>query len=145
MTVTGEWPRPPGAVDDFLTLCTRCEECILACPAGAIGHLNNGTPALNPNAVACILCPDTPCITACPDGALMPVEPELIFFGLARIQPDRCFVFKGPECGACVPACPVKALRLELTRPVIDAETCNGCGLCREACPVHGSAIVIDL
>lgn len=145
MTITGQWPRPPGAIEDFLTACTRCDDCIVACPPGAIGRLNDGTPAMDPNLVACTLCPDTPCITACTEGALLPVEPELIFFGLARIQEDKCFVFRGPECGACKWACPIGALTLELTRPVIDSDVCNGCGLCREACPVHDKAIVVDM
>ncbi len=32
--------RPPGAVDEvtFLSGCTRCNECISACPVGAIVH-----------------------------------------------------------------------------------------------------------
>ena len=143
--VSGDWPRPPGAVPDFERLCTKCDECVIACPHGAIGKLDDGTPAMDPEAAPCHLCEDLPCVTACLDGALELIEPELIFFGLARIDQDRCFVFKGPECGACKPACPTGAIRLELTRPVIDLEACNGCGLCRAACPVHGGAISIDV
>jgi ferredoxin-type protein NapG len=142
---SGEWPRPPGAVEDFLEKCTRCEDCVMACPHGSIGLLRDGTPALNPNRIACHLCEDLPCVTSCVDGALEMVGRELIFFGLARIQTDKCFVFKGPECGACKPACPVGALTLDLTKPVIDLDVCNGCGLCREACPVWDKAIVVDL
>lgn len=143
--LSGAWPRPPGAVADFEELCTKCDECIIACPHGSIGTLSDGTPAMDPEAIACHLCADTPCITACLDGALQPILVEDIFFGLARIVEADCFVFRGPECGACAPACPRDALHLELTRPIIDEAQCNGCGLCREACPVHGKAIAIDV
>ena len=46
-------------------------------------------------------------------------------------------------CGACVPACPVRALSLESELPggmgrklvVIEATRCSGCGTCLPACP----------
>jgi ferredoxin len=46
-------------------------------------------------------------------------------------------------CGACVPACPVRALSLESAQPqgrghkavVVDAARCTGCGACLPACP----------
>jgi len=117
---------------------------VSACPHRAIGKLADGTVALDPNAVPCHLCSDMPCITACTDGALRPVPLEGVFFGLARVLPDRCMVFQGPECGACKPACPIGALRLVLGRPEVNADSCNGCGLCRDACPVWNKAITID-
>lgn len=145
-SISGEWPRPPGAVEAFATLCDGCDECMLSCPHGAIGKLRDGTPALNPAAVACHLCDDLPCVVSCPTGALLPIEPELIFFGLARIIEEKCFVFMGPECGACAAACPTKAISLPANKPHIELDECNGCGLCKEACPVfYGSAIAIDV
>lgn len=138
------WPPPPGAVAEFRTLCTKCDACVLACPPQVIGVLEDGLPALDPNSGACHLCPDVPCARACPEPALEVVTPELIFFGLARIQQDKCFAFQGPECGACAPACPLGAIKMVRFRPELSDEACNGCGLCREACPVWGKAIVID-
>ncbi len=140
------WPRPPGALEEprFLERCTRCDACFGACPHRAIGRLRDGTPALNPNAAACHLCADLPCIAACDEGALLPTPADGIFLGLAEVLPDRCFVGAGPECGACVPACPVGAVAGgAVAVPTIDPDACVGCGLCREACPVWDKAISI--
>lgn len=139
-------PRPPGAVAerDFRRLCDRCDDCIVACPHGAIGHMADGTPAMNPNEAPCHLCEELHCVTVCTTGALVPLPRETLFFGLATVLPDRCFVFRGPECGACKPACPIGALTMVAGRPTISDDKCNGCGLCRDACPVWNKAIQID-
>ncbi len=38
-------------------------------------------------------------------------------------------------CGACIPTCPVKAVRRAPGAPVIDAERCTSCFDCVEVCP----------
>ena len=38
-------------------------------------------------------------------------------------------------CGACVDQCPVSALSLEETLPVVAADTCITCFCCQEVCP----------
>jgi ferredoxin-type protein NapF len=145
------WQRPPGAGSEarFVTDCTRCGDCITACPHAAIGVLPEGageatgTPAMNTQNRPCHLCEDMPCIAACEPAALVMVAPQEALLGLAEIDEARCFPFMGPECGACVGSCPLKAIRLERTRPIIDANLCAGCGLCVEACPVWDGAINI--
>ncbi len=67
--------RPPGAHPDenqFLSLCTGCDACMAACPVNVImiEDLEKRDPLLFPDESPCIHCPGTPCITACPTGAL---------------------------------------------------------------------------
>jgi ferredoxin-type protein NapF len=143
------WPQPPGAISslDFLHACTRCNDCAAACPHDAIGPLPetespwSKTPAMNTNAAPCHLCDDLPCVEACEPKALVAVPVDAIFFGLAVVDPKKCIVWQGPECGACQPVCPLDAIVLDRGRPVIQSELCNGCGMCRLACPVWDKAI----
>ncbi len=152
------WIRPPFALPelDFLLKCTRCGECESACPHGVVFPLAArlgpdvvGTPALDLASHGCHLCEDFPCVAACEAGALAIPEGEEaggILPRLARISIDTttCLPYMGPECGACVPACPVPgALQLVAEKPVIDAARCPGCALCREACVVEPPAVKV--
>jgi ferredoxin-type protein NapG len=73
------WIRPPYAINelDFLLTCTRCNDCIDACPhevifplAARLGAKVVGTPALDLVNKGCHLCKDWPCVTACEKKAL---------------------------------------------------------------------------
>lgn len=68
--------RPPAAVDDFISLCIKCGQCLQVCPYDSI-KLSSikegngiGTPFLNAYARGCYLCALLPCVLACPSGAL---------------------------------------------------------------------------
>jgi ferredoxin-type protein NapG len=153
------WIRPPFAIDElqFLLACTRCGDCIEACPHDVIFNLSAklgakvaGTPALDLLNKGCHLCEDWPCVSACePRALLLPdVEegeknrtPKL---ASAHIDTATCLPYLGPECGACADSCPVKdALYIESEKPAINHENCAGCGLCREACILEKKAINI--
>lgn len=56
----------------------------------------------------------------------------------AIINNDKC-----TECGACVPVCPVDAIKEETGKIVINTEFCMGCGLCATKCSSH--AITVEL
>ncbi len=143
--------RPPGAVVEisFLTLCTRCGECTSACPHAAIHTYSESagvlasTPVLLLDQRPCHMCEGFPCAAACKEGALIPPEEVTWPLGEVRLVEERCIAFAGPDCGACASLCPpeAEALRLVRGRPVIDPETCVGCGRCIEACPVLPAAI----
>ncbi|MCL1058576.1 4Fe-4S dicluster domain-containing protein [Shewanella gelidimarina] len=73
------WIRPPFAINelDFLLNCSRCGECIDACPQQVIfklplhsGATAMSTPAMDIPNKACELCSGWPCVTACKDKAL---------------------------------------------------------------------------
>lgn len=134
--------RPPGAVAEttFLDLCTRCDDCVKACPPQAIKKSTKkgmeGVPVVLPREEPCVLCNDLPCIDACTTGALVSVEREDVSMGVARIDKKRCFAWDGQNCQFCSAKCPFpgEALYLDDFRPVIREEKCTGCGLCEQAC-----------
>ncbi|MDP6832292.1 MAG: hypothetical protein QF512_15145 [Alphaproteobacteria bacterium] len=153
------WIRPPfaGRELEFLLRCTRCDDCLAACPHNVIFKLPAklgvqvvGTPALDLAKRGCHLCTDWPCVAACEADALVLPEgdetasipvPKL---AVARIDERSCLPFAGPECGACAHACPVPgALNWRGAKPSIDQDVCSGCALCREACITEPKSMLI--
>lgn len=158
------WIRPPFAIEelDLLIACTRCGECINACPYGIIFPLSSklgvkvfNTPAMDLNNHGCHLCDSWPCVNACekqvlkiPDsveslhsdelGQSVPVLPAI---AQVTINTKTCLPYSGPECGACR-VCPIEgAMIWEMEKPSINAKLCIGCALCREACILEPKAI----
>ena len=63
--------RPPWSLDEraFVERCTRCDDCLRACPTGVLRVGEGGYPVVDFSRAACTLCGD--CVTACRDGALL--------------------------------------------------------------------------
>ncbi len=167
--------RPPGALDElsFLSCCTRCDKCIEACPqdslikADAKTGLAIGTPYIDPRTTPCYLCTELPCITACPEGALIwPTRatnggfsrsgPAAVFIGTAEISSELCLTYEAPNrtpmsCQVCVDRCPYPGIAIKMkpnldqthAHPEVVSEFCTGCGLCVFGCPTDPSAIKI--
>ncbi len=77
------WIRPPFAVAelDFLIACTRCDQCIAACPhdvlfalPARLGIQVAGTPAMDLLVKGCQMCEGWPCVTACEPVALVTIS-----------------------------------------------------------------------
>lgn len=145
MTPKGNYLRPPGAVEEteFLSLCTRCDDCINTCPAKAIRRYSGltdvaiGTPVIIPGEKPCVLCSGLMCISACKTGALKDVDRvENIKMGTARLDNLKCSAWSGQDCQICFIKCPLQgeAIYLDDGKPVINAEKCVGCGVCEYAC-----------
>lgn len=142
--------RPPGAVDEvsFLAGCTRCGECIPACPVGAIVlapprfREAAGTPMIDAQTQPCVMCEDTPCITSCKPGVLRPEQPTKM--GVAWIQPMACLAYTGSFCSVCFERCPVEgAIEITAGKPRILEDVCTGCGVCMSVCPAPSNAVVL--
>ncbi len=161
------WIRPPFAIEelDLLIGCSRCGDCISACPHGIIFPLSSklgvkvfNTPAMDLNNHGCHLCEDWPCVQACEkdvlkfselvnaeeageeksNAAVIRPMPKM---AQVSINTKTCLPYSGPECGACR-VCPVEgAMVWSMERPSINMELCTGCALCREACIVEPKAI----
>ena len=142
--------RPPGAIEEsqFLHVCTRCNDCISACPHHAIVQAPiryrqaAGTPMIDPIQSPCMMCPDMPCIAACESGALRPDVPVLM--GTARIDTTTCLAHQRSFCTVCSEHCPVPcAIELSEGKPRINESKCTGCGVCQHVCPAPENAILL--
>lgn len=142
--------RPPGAVDEasFLRDCTRCGDCIEACPHDAIILAPEqmreaaGTPTIDPSSAPCRMCDDFPCIGACEPGVLRSDLP--VMMGTARIIEETCLAHQGSFCTVCSEQCPVGgAITLEAGKPSVVEEACTGCGVCRHVCPAPENAVLL--
>jgi ferredoxin-type protein NapG len=154
LTSDEHWIRPPYArpEHEFLVYCTRCSDCIKACPHHSLlplpqsaGPQYAGTPVLDLEQHACHLCADWPCVTACKPGALVrPAQDPtpLPRMALAVIDTNTCLAWHGDNCAACRDSCPVdNALAWREHRPMVDTSHCIGCGLCRQACVTEPRSI----
>jgi ferredoxin-type protein NapF len=147
------WIRPPGARDeqDFLNVCSRCGNCVHACPVNAIqidhsSRLAGGAPYIDPDAAACVMCDSLGCMTQCPSSALMLVPREQIDIGTAEWNSALCLrTVAGEPCTKCVDHCPVGTLALEVidNHIVVHKDHCTGCGACQNNCPTHPRSITV--
>lgn len=67
----------------------------------------------------------------CQNPESQKLEPALFFF------PEKC-----TGCGACVPACPERAISLENGLSKTDRTLCCACGSCAKACPSKARELV---
>lgn len=133
-------PRPPWALrpdSDFTDRCTRCNECVRACPHQLLSPGDGGFPQIAFTRQGCTLCGD--CRRACPTGALDPQAAEAF---TARVVVARhCLAERGVECRVCAEACDARALRFRpqpggVWRLQVELSACTGCGACVAPCPV---------
>ncbi len=142
--------RPPGAVDEptFLDQCTRCDECLKACPHDAIVHAPPrlheiaGTPIIESDHAPCRMCDDLPCIDVCEPNVLTREVP--VMMGTARITEETCIAHRSMTCTVCIEQCPVEgAIVTESGKPHVVEDQCTGCGVCRYVCPAPENAILL--
>jgi ferredoxin-type protein NapG len=147
--------RPPGAVDeaDFLDLCYRCGNCIHVCPVQAIQPMARedveraGTPYIDADLAACVVCEDLSCMKACPSGALKLVENRSqIRMGRARFDRYACVRSQGQSCGICLEQCPIGTDAIDLSDgdEIEVKHGCVGCGTCQQHCPAFPKAIIVE-
>nr|VFK25104.1 MAG: ferredoxin-type protein NapG [Candidatus Kentron sp. MB]VFK29866.1 MAG: ferredoxin-type protein NapG [Candidatus Kentron sp. MB]VFK74976.1 MAG: ferredoxin-type protein NapG [Candidatus Kentron sp. MB] len=159
--------RPPGALPeaDFLGACVRCGLCVRACPYNIVSlakpdePVSTGTPYFTARTGPCEMCPDIPCVPACPSGALDHglTRIDKARMGLAvLVDQESCIAFLGLRCEVCFNVCPVRGKAITLSPranprtgihamliPVVHSDVCTGCGKCEHACILDVAAIKI--
>ncbi len=134
-------PRPPWSLRpdaQFTARCTRCGDCVRACPRGVL-HAGDGSfVQIRFDAAGCSLCGE--CASACPTGAIDRQASPAPFLWRVAVA-DHCLNRRGVECRVCGEACETRALRFRpalggIAALSIDLEACTGCGDCVSVCPV---------
>lgn len=147
--------RPPGAIDEtrFVDTCARCGKCVEVCPADSIfaspdpDRVLNGTPMVDPDRMACVVCEGLQCTHVCPSGALLPLSHwSQIQMGIAEVYAPLCVRTAGEVCTICVDRCPLGSAAIRFPDagpPEVLQPGCVGCGVCQQHCPTSPKAIVV--
>lgn len=161
--------RPPGVDGEarFLARCLRCSLCMQVCPTAGLqptglqaGLEGLWTPRLVPRLGYCDYGCHA-CGQVCPSQAIPRLElsrKRQQVMGVAEIDRNRCLPWaEGIPCIVCEEMCPTpeKAIRLEevattdasgqpavVQRPHVLRDSCIGCGICENRCPVSGEAAI---
>ncbi|MBL8642869.1 MAG: ferredoxin-type protein NapF [Rhodospirillaceae bacterium] len=136
--------RPPWALSEteFIEKCTRCGDCVSACPQHVLINLDGGYPAFDPQRGECTFCGE--CVTACSAKALLQTQDQKPWHTTAVIS-SACLAQNGVTCLSCRDACGETAIQFQIAKggviPALNADRCNGCGACVSVCPVNAISL----
>ncbi len=141
--------RPPWALgeDVFTARCTRCDDCVRACPTEVIRRGSGGYPEMDFTAGTCTFCRD--CVAVCTAGAFATgAAGSFAAFPHRAVVAANCLAANAVVCRACGDHCETGAIRFRLAPAgrsfaQVDASRCNGCGDCVRVCPVQAIAMSV--
>lgn len=130
------WARGPAAFD---RACTRCGDCLSACPTHVLA-LRDGIVQVDFDDAECTFC--GACVDACRHDAFDVAARAAgapAWNLVARIGPT-CLARLAVVCQSCGDACEAHAIRFRpragaVPEPRVDAAACTGCGACVRVCP----------
>lgn len=139
--------RPPWALRPeaaFVAACTRCGDCLPACPRGLLRCGDGGFPRIDFSSAGCDGC--GACAEACLPRAIDRAQVGQAFAERIVLRAG-CLADRGIECRLCGDACDARALRFVPRRGgvaalQVDPARCTGCGECLSRCPVGALALV---
>lgn len=135
--------RPPWSVAEplFVDRCTRCTDCIAACPGRIIEKGQGGFPHINFQLGECDFCGE--CVMHCKAGVLQQdaMDAGQAPWPLKVSISDACIARNGVICRSCAERCVERAIVFRpqlggVSYPELDLTTCTGCGACVGPCPV---------
>ena len=138
--------RPPwSSAQSIADHCTRCGDCIAACPEQILIADRSDAPMVDFSRGGCTFC------GACADSCAAPV------FDRDRSPPwrlsiaisDRCLPRHGILCDSCRDACDAAAIRFARVAgmtpvPEIQLDRCTGCGACVSVCPQSAIGLAVN-
>ncbi len=138
---SGDSPlRPPWSLGEeaFLASCTRCDECLGACPTGVLQRGEGGYPVADFMQAACTLCGE--CVQVCQPGALVRQADKPAWRHTLTIVAS-CLPKQRVECRVCGEACEEEAIVFRprlggVAEPEFNQQRCTACGACIAPCPV---------
>lgn len=142
--------RPPWSLAEerFIRTCTRCKDCLSACPEGIVVAGDGGFPQVDFSRGGCTFC--GACDEACGPGAIQrpssgPTERLTGWSQRARAD-ESCLPVRGVQCRICEDACDPGAIRFPPRvgghlLPHFDLDQCTGCGACVSVCPVKAISL----
>lgn len=140
--------RPPWALPEeaFLASCSRCGDCVRACPESILEKGSGGYPFVDFAKGTCTFCGT--CVESCRTGALKQqtedAEPWTIKAGIE----SNCLALQRTVCRSCSEACDARAIVWEVRPglgmgPRVLADRCTGCGGCVRICPVQAVRMAV--
>lgn len=138
--------RPPWSIEEwrFQEKCTRCGDCVRACPEMILVGAGDKYPIVNFALGECTFCGE--CVQSCATGALNNRRDlEEPWQAIAYVEP-HCLAKNGTWCSVCIEKCEQEAISISSNIgrapiPQINLDKCNGCGACVRPCPA-GALVV---
>jgi ferredoxin-type protein NapF len=139
---TFEVRLPWLATDRFEDDCTRCGECLSACPEKIIVPSAGGFPSIDFSRGECTFC--GACADSCRSNLFDRSRPQPWKF--KALISDSCLAKRRVMCRSCDDACAHGAIAFAPVSgrppsPEINPQRCTGCGACVSVCPENAIAI----
>ena len=118
--------------------CTRCGDCINACPEHIVIKGDGGFPCLDFGQGQCSFC--ARCVASCTIIDLFDRDKKA--FAHIVLISDDCLPKQGIACQSCADVCEINAITFHwnvhrMREPQIDRDRCTACGACYRVCAPH--------
>lgn len=126
----------------FTDACTRCGDCVKACPEQIIRIGDGGFPEIDFNIAECTFCQE--CVNHCQEDMFDKNQASAWHYK-AQVS-DRCLSADSVYCRSCAESCETQALTFNFTdtlfvSPDVVSDDCNGCGACVAICPTKAITV----